>query len=203
MANNYKTDKSQTGKLNKEQQTENRQELQQLLIQLTEEKVSARWKDKSLDRENEKIQLMGGGEISLKEIREMQNIMAKNLQEYSPQYPKDFYKEINRLNGWSKSEDYLYQKPPIVGRYTNEIIYARFSKEVLPMLQHLNPYVNWGGRQHKHFQWLNEEGKLSLQKFISDAVEVMRTCSTWYEFRIKHSAQFGLTFQLDAFNEKN
>lgn len=205
MADKYKIEIKEISKLDIEQQKEGRQELQQLLIHLTEEKVLERGLDKSLDRENEIIQLIGGGEITIGEIKRREGVMAKNLQEYFPQYPKEYYREVNRLNGWTKSDDLLFQKPPIVGRYTNEIIYARFSKDVLPLLQHLNPYTSWGARPHKHFQWLNEEGKEKLQEYISDAIQVMKTCNTWYDFRVKHSTQFGVPFQLNAFieNEKN
>lgn len=181
--------------------TENRQQLQQLLIQLADEKADAKFTDFNLDRENEKIKLLNGSEITLREIREMQTVISKALNEYKPTFQQEFYKEINRLNGWLIPDERLHQKPPIVGRYTNEVIYARFSKEVLPVLQHLNPYTVHGIRLNKHHQWLTPEGKIQLEGFIGDAIRVMKTSSTWYEFRVKYSSEFNVPFQLSLFGD--
>ena len=180
---------------------DDRQELSSLLIQRADEKTEAKFTDKYLDRENEKIKLQNGKEISIREIREIHKIIAQQLQEYEVMYDREYYAETFRLNGWEIPKGKIRFKPPIVGQYTNEIIYARFSKEVLPALQVLNPYIGFGLRLNKHFQWLTPEGKVMLETFIQDAIRFMKTCSTWYEFRIKHSKEFGLSFQLDVFKE--
>lgn len=100
------------------------------------------------------------------------------------------------MNGWTIPARGITEKPHVIAQYTNEIIYQRFSKEVLPMLQHLNPYCAMGFRMHKHFQWLTPEARVYLLRFIDEAIAVMRTCTNWYEFRIKYGKQFGLSFQL-------
>ena len=79
----------------------------------------------------------------------------------------------------------------------NEIIYSRFSKNVLPELQRLNPYIIFGVRNHKHFQWLTVDGQALFDKFIQEAISVMQVSIDWYDFRIKHASQFGVTFQLN------
>jgi len=112
----------------------------------------------------------------------------------------EFYREINRLNKWDIPESELYLKPPIVGKYTNEIIYGRYPKEVLPLLQNLNPYVRIGYRYVKHFQWLTETGQKQLEGFIKDSVDTMKKCNNWNEFRIRYAREFGVPFQLSIFS---
>lgn len=117
--------------------------------------------------------------------------------------PRKYYLEIYRLKGWEVPDGKIYQKPWVVARYTNEVIYGRFTKDVLQMLQKLNPYVSFCQRRHKHFQWLNSEGKEKVEGYIQDAIGVMEKCTTWYEFRVKHSLEFGVTFQLDLFEDND
>jgi hypothetical protein len=109
---------------------------------------------------------------------------------------QDFYKEINRLNGWSIPAGLIHHKPRIVGRFTKEIIYGRFPKDLIIVLQGLNPYVGFGVRQHKHFQFLNEEGKNLVEHYINEAIELMKECENWHEFRLKLCKKYGVPYQL-------
>jgi hypothetical protein len=182
--------------INKKVKTGDRQELKQLLLERTEQRTEEKFSDKNLDRENEKIKLISGEIIT---IRGLRNYITQYVQPYSPKFPKEFYIQINRLNNWNKSESELYLKPPIVGRYTNEIIYGRYPKEILPMLQNLNPYMRLGFRLVKHFQWLSEEGQKQLETYIEDAIQTMKECNDWEEFREKYARKYGLPFQLSIF----
>jgi hypothetical protein len=178
---------------------ERRQELKQLILDLTEQNIVDKFSDKNLDRENEKIRLISGVEIS---ISGFNAFIAKKIQAYAPRVPKEFYRQINRLNGWIIPEKDLYLKPPIVGRYTNEIIYGRYPREILPTLQILNPYVRMGLRTVKHFQWLNESGQKQFDTYIQEAIIEMKECNSWYEFRVKYTRMYGVPFQLSLFPEK-
>jgi hypothetical protein len=179
--------------------TETRQELKQLILELTEQRIEEKFSDKILDRENEKIRLISGVEISISEFK---IFIAESTQVYSKKFPKEFYREINRLNNWNIPESELYLKPPIVGRYTNEIIYGRYPKEILPTLQIINPYVRMGLRAVKHFQWLTQDGQKQLEIFIQEAIIAMKESNDWYEFRIKYAKKYGVPFQLSLFAEK-
>ena len=186
-----------------QKETEDRSQLKLLLIQGAEQKVSDKFSDKNLDRKNEIIELLSGKVINLTlEKEKLEIVVATAKKEYSPRVPQEYYREINRLNSWNKSDDKIYQKPPIVGRYTNEIIYSRYHKDVLPVLQHLNPYISLGTRDSKHFQWLTESGQKQYDIFIQDAISVMKECNNWYEFRVKHAKRFGVSFQLNLFEKK-
>jgi hypothetical protein len=184
------------GLVNKEVLKEERQEIKQLILKLTEQRVDNRFSDKQLDRENEKIKLRSGLEITIKGYKAF---ISEFLQIYSPMFPKDFYREINRLNNWNIPESELYLKPPIVGKFTNEFIYGRYPKEILPKLQSLNPYIRMGYRSVKHFQWLNETGKKQLEVIIKEAILVMKESNDWHEFTIKYGSKYGLPFQTSLF----
>ncbi|MBN1184217.1 MAG: hypothetical protein JXB49_18150 [Bacteroidales bacterium] len=183
--------------------SEDRIGLQQLILQLTEQKTENRFSDVNLDRENEKIKLISGKEITIAEVKKT---IAEAAGPYFPIFKNEteYYSEIFRLNNWKEEDPKQYYKPPIVGKYTNEIIYQRFSNGILPMLQHLNPYIgNRWNREYRHFQWLTEEGKEKVEIFISEAVKIMKTCDNWYEFRVKYYKEYGIPFQMDAFKDTN
>lgn len=145
-----------------------RQQILQLL-QSPEDKINERFSDKNLDRRNE-IELISGRIINLDDEKtKTESIIANALKDYSRRVPQIFYREIFRLNSWDLPEGNISEKPSIVGRFMNEIIYARFNKNVLPELQRLNPYIIFGVRSHKHFQWLTEEGQKLFDKFIQEA----------------------------------
>ena len=175
-----------------------RQQILQLL-QSPENKIQEGFSDKNFDRYNE-IELISGRVINLDDEKaNTERIIATALKDYSIRVPQIFYREIFKLNNWKlpEGEGKISQKPSIVGRYMKEIIYLRFNKEVLPQLQRLNPYIVYGIRNFKHFQWLTEEGQRLFDKYIQEAISVMQDSSDWYDFRIKHSTQFGVTFQLN------
>lgn len=172
------------------------------LLQSPEAKIQERFSDKNLDRRNE-IELLSGKVINLDEEHEaLQKIIANALKKYSPRVPQEYYRQIFRLNNWPIPEGKIKEKPSIVGRYTNEIIYDRYRKSVLPELKRLNPYIKLGMRNFKHFQWLTEEGQSLFDVYIQDAVSVMKESSDWYDFRINHSKKFAVTFQLNWEKEK-
>jgi hypothetical protein len=175
---------------------EDKQNLQQLIIQLTEQRVENKFSDKSLDNQLDKIKLLSGVEISIKEI---EGVIAANLETYPSKFHQEYFIEMYRINNWKDKNPKDYFKPLIVGKYINETIYSRFNKDVLPTLQQLNPYVGFSIRMHKHYQFLNEAGIAQLENFISDAIRIMKTCDTQYEFRVKLFNEFAVPYQIQLF----
>lgn len=165
------------------------------LVQSSEAKIYDKFSDKNLDRRNE-IELLSGRVVNLDEEHEALRLMVANaLKEYSPRVPQEYYRQMFRLNNWPAPEEgKIKEKPSAAGRYTNEIIYARYNKSVLPELRKLNPYIIRGKRSFKHFQWLTEQGQSLFDTYIQDAISVMKESSDWYDFRIKHATKFGITF---------
>ena len=177
-----------------------KQQLIEFLLQGAESKVENKFSNKNLDKEYEIIKLLGGGEIS---IFKMKIFIADCEQEYKKTFPQIFYSEIDRLNNWKRPKEKQNEKPPIVGRWTKEIIYGRFPKEVIQALEQLNPYIGFGLRLHKHFQWLTPESKNLLNEYIEESVSVMEDSSNWYEFRVKYAKKYGIAFQLSVFADND
>ncbi len=171
--------------------------LRQSLLFKTEGLIKDKGSDSSLDILHEKIQLISGVEISISGIRK---IISNSLRNYKPKFRLEYYEEIFRLNGWNIEDAKKYYKPKEVALYTNEIIYGRFPKEVLPVIQWKNPFINFTQRANKNFQWLTEDGEIKLLNFIDDSVRVMKTSSEWHEFKVKYANEFGLPFQMSLFD---
>lgn len=171
-------------------------DLVQQLLKGPKSKIRNKYSDENLDRQNEIIKLIGGSTISL---RKLSDFIEKSKQMYVPIFPQEFYSEIDRLNGWVRSNETKHQKPPIVGRWTKELIYGRFPKDILPVIEQLNPYMGFGIRLDKHFQWLTAGAKSQLELFIKQSIDLMRVSNTWYEFKFKYCKKYNLTLQIDMF----
>lgn len=169
-------------------QLKNKPEWEQLIFK-ADALLPNKGSDKALDLELEKIELRSGRTISLKEIS---NFLTQRPQDYYSMFIPEYYKQIFRLNAWPYNPN---QRPHIVAVWTLEIIYARFDKNVLPALQILNPFTDIGLRMYKHFQFLNDDGKIKLVEYINDAVDTMKSCENWYAFRIKYGQKYNLPVQ--------
>jgi hypothetical protein len=160
---------------------------------LIEKKAS----DKSLDQRIERIELINNEVIDLKQLRQFIN---GKIEKYTKKFGQEFYSEIFRLNGWAiPVNGKISHKPGVVGKFTIDIIYGRFPKEVLPELQENNKYNEIGMRLYKHFQFLSPEGLLKLEQYIAESVDVMKRCSYWDEFVKEHAKRFGHPFQTSLF----
>lgn len=180
----------------KAQEKERREQLKQLLLTFPDSNTRKRNANARYDREREKIKLLNGSEISIHDFRQIKKFITDTVQPYKSAFRKEFYEQIYRLKGWPIPTDGIHEKPHIVASYTNALIYQRFPKDVLPMLQELNPYVAMGLRLRKHHQLLTEEGRQQLLNFIEYAISVMGTCMTWYEFELKYCEKYGLPVQI-------
>lgn len=154
-----------------------------------------------LKRERETIELMGGRKTSLHEEQTRKAKLIESIpQNYGPKYSQ-FFSELGRLAKWTDEEIKRFAKPQIAPKFINKYIYARFPPDVVNHILENNPYIKWWVRQHKHYLFLGEDGILMLEKFIDDAVTVMRESSTVYEFEKEYSRRFGIGFQSTLFEE--
>lgn len=178
---------------------EDRQRLIQQLLQLPEDRIAERFSDRALDREHLKVQLRNGTWTSPYEFDQLvQRTIGKFIQPYEPKYPQDFYKQMLRLTGKPVPEK-VTEKPSVFAIYTNELIYMRFSKEILQVLQRMNPLVaGAAARKYKHFQLLTDDAQHKVDLYIDQAVMMMRKHSTWHEFRLEYAKTYGLSYQLKA-----
>lgn len=149
--------------------------------------------------EKEVYELRNGESTSIYKEKEKIRLLIENTpQNYQPKFSQ-FFNELGRLDNWSVEEMRSYHKPPIAAKTINEIIYGRFPKEVIEHIQAKNPYIKYCTREHKNYYFLTEEGVVLLERFIEDAVMVMKSSNTVYEFRNKHFEFFGVGFQTNLF----
>jgi len=176
------------------QEEKNKKFLKDFILQQTESKVVDKFSDSNLDKELEKRQLL---EV-VSDYWQVKSI-GKNVQptpaEYERIFPQDYYKEIYRLRGWPVPK-IISSKPWIVGKYTNEVVYFRFSQEVLPFLRIINPYRIPGKREYKHHQYLTTGGRIMLAKYIEEAIAEMKNHDDWNNFRIAYCAKYNVPYQL-------
>lgn len=189
------TKKTFVGKSKVEQQEE-RQEVSQYILDLTESRLVEPFTDRRLNRDHEIIELLNGSRISPFELKK--RFIAEIAQPWEVFFVQDFYAEVFRLNGWPIPEGGISEKPQIVAQWTNEVIYLRFTKDILDELRRKNPYMTgmWL-RKEKHHQWLNDAGRAKLREFIQDAIDGMKACTgTWYDFQLAHAKKYNLPCQL-------
>ena len=114
----------------------------------------------------------------------LQKLLEKYLSpkrlDWAKKFPDTFYLEIFRLRGWPINGK---NRPAIVGKYTNNIIYDRIAPSLVKELEKKNPKDEKGRRQARHHQWLTKNiGHPELEKHLYAVVTLMRTCQTWNRF---------------------
>lgn len=128
----------------------------------------------------------------------LERYVVDEAQKWVKKFPDEFYQEIFRLNNWNFNPTNFTKRPGIIGRWTREIIYARFPAPVLSKLDDLNPLTEKGYRKHKHHMFLTDDiGNPELAMYISNVIFLMRSCSTWAKFRQLFARAMGHEYQQD------
>ncbi|MBR4330329.1 MAG: P63C domain-containing protein [Candidatus Riflebacteria bacterium] len=103
---------------------------------------------------------------------------------WTKRFPDEFYKELFRLRGWNYHNNTL--RPKLIGKITNDIIYARLPIGVLDELREKNPTDSSGNRRHKHHQFLTDNiGIPDLDRHLSATIALMKVSGTWNSFYTK------------------
>ena len=119
-------------------------------------------------------------ERALAEI--LERFIAKELQSWTRTFPYEFYEQIFRLKGWPGPHG--TQRPIIIAKYTNDIVYQRLAPGVLDELKRKNPTLPRGGRRHKHHQWFTQDfGHPRLKEHLSGVIMLMKAASNWNRFK--------------------
>ena len=112
----------------------------------------------------------------------LEAFIAKELQPWTKTFPFEFYKEIARLRGWPSS--YALKRPSVVGRYTDDLVYARLAPGVLDELKRRSPRFPSGTLRNKRFQWFTpEHGHPKLKEHLTGVMALMRAAPNWDAFR--------------------
>ncbi|MGD0625062.1 MAG: P63C domain-containing protein [Thermodesulfobacteriota bacterium] len=120
---------------------------------------------------------------ALQEI--LEQFVAKELQPWVKTFPDDYYKEIFRLNSWPFTTKAVSGKrPPLIGVWTNDIVYDRLAPQVREELHRLAERDEKGRPKHKLFQRLTEGiGHPRLREHLSAVLAVMKISGNWREFK--------------------
>jgi len=115
---------------------------------------------------------------ALQEI--LRQYISGALYDWAATFPITFYKEIFRLKSWEWNAGKM---PGVVGKWTNDIVYARLAAHVLEELQRINPPTGSGYRKHKHYKFLTPEvGHPALSQRLFELIGMARACETWEQF---------------------
>jgi P63C domain len=115
---------------------------------------------------------------ALQEI--LKRYISEELLEWVKTFPLEFYKEIFRLKKWPWNSGKM---PGIVGKYTNDLVYARLAPGVLEELREKNPPTEKGYRRYRHHQYLTREiGHPALSRHLYELLGMMRASETWERF---------------------
>ena len=75
-------------------------------------------------------------------------------------------------------------RPILVGKYTDDIVYKRLAPGVLDELRKRNPKDDIGRRKQKHHQWLTEDmGVPALSQHLTGVMALMRAAPNYELFK--------------------
>jgi len=126
------------------------------------------------------------GYQTLRDSEALQQILDKYLRKeyaaWAKRFPDEFYKEMFRLRGWQWRGMHV-NRPSVVGKFTNDLVYQRLAPGILEELQRRNPKDEKGQREGKHHQLLTDDmGVPALQQHLFATVGFMRASTTWDQF---------------------
>ncbi len=126
------------------------------------------------------------GYQEVRDKKELQIILDKYLlkdyAKWAKRFPDEFYELMFRLRGW-QWKGMQVNRPSVVGKYTNDLVYERLAPGLLDELKRINPPNEVGRRKSKHQQWLTEEiGHPALQRHLAMLIGFERASSNWGMF---------------------
>jgi hypothetical protein len=110
--------------------------------------------------------------------------LLKELAAWAKRFPDEFYKQIFRLRGWQWNGMKI-NRPSVVGRYTNDLVYERLAPGILDELKKRMPVTETGNRKGKLQQLLTEEvGHPALQAHLQGLMALQRAAPErgWAQF---------------------
>ena len=142
-----------------------------------------------------------------RERDELQKILKAYISEellpWQKRFPDVYYKELFRLNGWDYSVKGIKQRPSVIGRWTNTLIYEQLPKGVLDELKKRTPVSESGNRTARYHQYLTADtGEPNLTAQINQVVTVFQLSDNmaqmWAQFnRLKQRQQGQLFLPFD------
>ena len=130
----------------------------------------------------------------------LNKFLLEEAKKYEVTFPLQLYKEWFRLNNWEWRPENAQKRPKILGKWTNQYIYARMAPHLLEELKRRNPKNEKGNLKDKHFQYLTDDiGEPRLREFFGGHLALAKATTTWKKYiRLVERAypQFGDQFAL-------
>jgi hypothetical protein len=118
--------------------------------------------------------------IALQKI--LEKYITKELLPWTKKFPNEFYKEMFRLRNWQYSPVSV-NRPSLVGKLTNDLVYKRLAPGVLAELKRITPRDEKGRTKHRYHQRLTEDiGHPKLAEHLSSVLALMRAAASWPGF---------------------
>jgi hypothetical protein len=112
----------------------------------------------------------------------LEAFVSKELAKWVKTFPDEFYEQMFRLRKWNYDPSSV-DRPPIIGKYTNDLVYARLAPGVLDELKRITPKDPKGRRKHRYFQRLTEDvGNPRLREHLAAVIAFMRASTSWNGF---------------------
>ncbi len=127
------------------------------------------------------------GYQTIRDKRELHKILDAYLRpehaKWAKRFPDEFYRHIFRLRDW-EWQGMKVNRPSVVGRYTNDIVWDRIATGIRKELEERNPKTESGRRKVKHHQFLTDDiGHPALEKHLEGVMALMRASSNWSRFK--------------------
>ena len=113
----------------------------------------------------------------------LNKFLLEEAKKYEVTFPLQLYKEWFRLNGWEWRPENAQKRPKILGKWTNQYIYARMAPHLLDELKRRNPRNEKGNLKDKHFQYLTDDiGEPRLREFFGGHLALAKASMTWKKY---------------------
>lgn len=112
----------------------------------------------------------------------LENYIAKELARWAKVFSDDYYRHLFRLRGLDFNA-FSTHRPPLIGKLTANIVYARLAPGVLEELRRKNPKGENGSRKSKHHQWLTRDiGHPALREHLAVVEAFMKVAPSYEVF---------------------
>ena len=144
-----------------------------------------------------------------RENDELQKILkayiAEELLPWQKRFPDIFYKELFRLNGWNYTVNGIKNRPSVIGKWTNTLVYNQLPKGVIDELKRKTPKSESGNKTARYHQFLTVDiGEPNLNAQINQIVTLFQLSNNmkhmWQQFetlKSRQSGQLELPFNFD------
>ncbi len=121
-----------------------------------------------------------------RERDELQKILkayvSEELLPWQKRFPDIYYKELFRLNGWDFTVKGIRNRPSVIGKWTNTLIYEQLPKGVLAELKKKTPKSRNGNNTARFHQSLTlDVGEPSLTAQITTIVAIFQVSDNMKE----------------------